>query len=132
MWIHMTVTKYQTTLRLLAVRDDALIRRVLSSDKANRAASRLDEKSYAFVRLGAMISIGASVQSLRPIVEAALRAGATPEEVVGTLVAVMPATGVPRVVAAAPAVGLSMGYDVMNALERLDETPAAHAPKEPR
>jgi alkylhydroperoxidase/carboxymuconolactone decarboxylase family protein YurZ len=128
----MTVTKYQTTLRLLAVRDDELVRRVLSSDKANRSASHLDEKAYAFVRLGAMISIGASVQSLRPIVEAAQRAGATPEEIVGTLVAVMPTTGVPRIVATAPAIGLSLGYDVFNALEQLDELPATHAPKEQR
>jgi alkylhydroperoxidase/carboxymuconolactone decarboxylase family protein YurZ len=127
----MTVTKYQTTLRLLAVRDDELIRRVLSSDKANRTASHLDEKTYAFVRLGALVSIGASVQSLRPIVEAAQRAGATPEEIVGTLVAVMPTTGVPRIVAAAPAIGLSIGYDVMSALEQLDEIPATQAPKEP-
>jgi alkylhydroperoxidase/carboxymuconolactone decarboxylase family protein YurZ len=125
----MSVTEYQTVLRRLAVRDDKLVRRALSSDKVNRSASRLDDKTYAFVRLSAMISIGASEQSLRPIVEAAQEAGASPEEVVGTLLAVMPVTGVPRVVAAAPAIGLAIGYDVFNALELPDPTPAAPARK---
>ncbi len=116
----MTVVEYQETLRDLAVRDDELVRRALSSTKANRRASHLDDKTYAFVRLSAMISVAASIQSMRPIVEAAQEAGATPEQIVGTLLAVMPATGVPRIVAAAPAVGLALGYDVFDAIEHLD------------
>ena len=116
----MTVVEYQETLRDLAVRDDELVRRALSSTKANRTASHLDDKTYAFVRLSAMISVAASIQSMRPIVEAAQEAGATPEQIVGTLLAVMPATGVPRIVAAAPAVGLALGYDVFDAIEHLD------------
>jgi 4-carboxymuconolactone decarboxylase len=127
-----TVTGYQRTLRRLAVRDDKLVSRALSSDKANRAASHLDDKTYAFVRLGAMISVGASVESMRPVVEAAQEAGASPEEIAGTLIAVMPATGVPRIVAAAPAIGLSLGYDVMSALERLEQKPAGRRQKEAR
>ena len=130
MLIHMTVTEYQTTLRLLAVRDDALIERSLSSEAANRAASCLDLRTYACVRLGAMISVGASVQSLRPAVEAAQRAGVTSEEIVGTLLAVMPTTGVPRIVAVAPAIGLSLGYDVFHALEEMSEIPTAHVREE--
>jgi alkylhydroperoxidase/carboxymuconolactone decarboxylase family protein YurZ len=114
----MTVTDYQTTLRLLAVRDNAFVERALASETANRVESALDERTYAFVRLAVMISVGASVQSLRPIVEAAEEAGATREQIVGTLVAAMPATGVPRIVAAAPTVGLSLDYDVFDALEQ--------------
>ena len=116
----MTVAEYQKTLRGLTVRDDELVRRALSSTKANRTASHLDDKTYAFVRLSAMISVAASIQSMRPTVEAAQEAGATPEQIVGTLLAVMPATGVPRIVAAAPAVGLALGYDVFDAIEHLD------------
>jgi alkylhydroperoxidase/carboxymuconolactone decarboxylase family protein YurZ len=121
----MTVTDYQTTLRLLAVRDNAFVERALASETANRAESGLDERTYAFVRLAVMISVGASVQSLRPIVEAAEEAGATREQIVGTLVAAMPATGVPRIVATAPAIGLSLDYDVFDALEQPDR---AHTP----
>jgi 4-carboxymuconolactone decarboxylase len=128
----MTVTEYQRTLRGLAVRDDKLMRRALRSEKANQSVSHLDDKTYAFVRLGAMIAVGASVQSMRPIVEAAQDAGATPEEIVGTLLAVMPVSGEARTVAAAPAIGLSIGYDVFNALESLDQAPAARRQKEAR
>ena len=47
-------------------------------------------------------------------------AGATADEIVGTLVAVVSLTGVPRAVAAAPKLGLALGYDVDAVLEGLD------------
>jgi alkylhydroperoxidase/carboxymuconolactone decarboxylase family protein YurZ len=51
--------------------------------------------------------------------EAALDAGATAEEVVGTLIAVAPASisGLPRVVSATPEVALAIGYDIDQAFE---------------
>ena len=52
--------------------------------------------------------------------ERALAAVATADEIVGTLVAVMSLTGVPRTVSAAPKLGLALGYDVEAALEALD------------
>jgi alkylhydroperoxidase/carboxymuconolactone decarboxylase family protein YurZ len=125
------MTEYHSTLRRLAVRDDKLITCALSSESGNRAASRLDPKTYAFVRLSAMIAVGASEYTLRPVVEAAQEAGATTEEIVGTLLAVMPVTGVPRAVAAAPAIGLAIGYDVLDALELPDEADVPTR-KEPR
>ena len=53
-------------------------------------------------------------------VEAGLKAGATYDEMVGTLIAVMPIVGVPRVVSAAPNLALALGYDVAEALELVD------------
>ncbi len=53
-------------------------------------------------------------------VETAVRHGATVDEIVGTLIAVLPAVGTGRVVAAAPNLGLALGYDVNQALEHLD------------
>ncbi|HET8812316.1 MAG TPA: hypothetical protein VFM67_06955, partial [Gaiella sp.] len=52
--------------------------------------------------------------------EAALEVGVTREELVGALVAVLPIVGVPRVVSAAPNLGLALGYDVGDALEALE------------
>ncbi len=92
----------------------------MASETANIAQSRLDPKTHALVRMGAMIALGAAEPSYRQTADAARVAGASTEEVVGTLVAVMTATGVPRVVAAAPAVGLAIGYDVHAALEQLE------------
>jgi 4-carboxymuconolactone decarboxylase len=50
-------------------------------------------------------------------VEAALSAGASYEEIVGVLIAVLPLVGIARVVSAAPNLGLAVGYDVAEALE---------------
>jgi 4-carboxymuconolactone decarboxylase len=56
-------------------------------------------------------------------VDAALTAGATADEVTGTLVAVAPITGLARVVAAAPEVAHALGYDLDQAFEGLDRDP---------
>ena len=53
-------------------------------------------------------------------VEAAVSAGVTYDEIVGTLIAVMPIVGVARVVSAAPNLGLALGYDVAEALELVE------------
>ena len=45
-------------------------------------------------------------------VEAGLEAGASYDEIVGTLIAVIPIVGVARVVSAAPNLALALGYDV--------------------
>jgi hypothetical protein len=50
----------------------------------------------------------------------ALAAGATADEIVGTLVAVMSLTGVPLAVSADAKLGLALGYDVEAAIEGID------------
>jgi alkylhydroperoxidase/carboxymuconolactone decarboxylase family protein YurZ len=111
---------YRMTLRDLTIRADAFIDGVLSSENVNMSSSKLEPRTHALVRLAALVAMGAAEPSYRQVVEAARDAGASAEEVVGTLVAVITATGVPRVVAAAPAVGLALGYDVQAALESPD------------
>jgi 4-carboxymuconolactone decarboxylase len=115
-----SVPDYRRTLRQLTIRDDAFVERVMSSEATNLARSGLDAKTHAMVRLAALVAMGAAEPSYRQVVHAALEAGATVDEVVGTLVAVMPLTGAPRAVAAAPAVGLGLGYDVQDALEGIE------------
>ena len=58
-------------------------------------------------------------------VESALTYGATSEEIVGTLIAVLPAIGSGCVVSAAPKLSLALGYDVSDGLEefRIDPEP---------
>ena len=108
---------FQCMLRRLTIRDDRFIATVLTSDEANAAASCLDGKAHALVRLGALIAVDAAPQSYTACVEAARLAGATDEEIAGTLVATMSVVGLPRVVSAAPKLGLALGYDVDAALE---------------
>lgn len=111
---------YRECLRKLAVRDEALVEAILANEPTNRQGSCLDAKTHALVRLTTTVAVDAGQSSYQHAVERALAAGATADEIVGTLVAVMSLTGVPRTVSAAPKLGLALGYDVEAALEALD------------
>ena len=56
-------------------------------------------------------------------VQWALAAGATADEIVGTLMAVAPITGVARVLAAAPEFAMALDYDLDAAFEGWNEDP---------
>jgi 4-carboxymuconolactone decarboxylase len=111
------VQDHEDMLRKLAIRDDTFVESILARERENVSASGLDAKSHALVRVGALIAMDAAPPSYMDSIESGLAAGATKGEIVGTLVAVMPAIGVARVVSAAPKLGLALGYDVADALE---------------
>jgi 4-carboxymuconolactone decarboxylase len=110
---------YKDRLRRLALGDEALVAAILTNE-ASRDESGLDAKSHALVRLSTTVAVDAGQSSYQHAVERALAAGVTTDEIVGTLVAVVTLTGVPRAVAAAPKLGLALGYDVDSALQGLD------------
>jgi hypothetical protein len=63
---------------------------------------------------------GASFACFQDHGDDALAAGATVDEVVAVLIAVVPTVGLVKVVSAAPALGRAVGYDTDAALERFD------------
>ena len=94
-----------------------------SSSRARRAASRSPPsrcKARSLVRIAALAAIDATTPSYLEAVESAREGGASDDEIVGVLIAIIPAVGVPRVVSAAPKLALAIGYDVGAALERYD------------
>ena len=107
---------FEETLRKLSVRDDAFIHSLLAED-TNARTSQPDGKTRALVRVAALIAVDAATPSYVEAIGAAADAGATNEEIVGCLIAVLPTVGVARVVSAAPKVGLALDYDVDAALE---------------
>ena len=109
--------KHEITLCKIAIADDRYVEEVLSNDRANLTASTLDAKAHALVRLGALIAIDAEAPAYMWTLEAARRAGASDDELVGCLLAALPMLGVARIVSAAPKLGLAMGFDVASALE---------------
>ncbi len=111
---------YQVTLRKLALRDERYIDGLLQTDRANPTMAGIDDRTHALIRIGALIALNAAPPAYMDSVNAALRAGASHEEIVGTLIAVLPTVGVARVVTAAPNLGLAMGYDVSEALELVE------------
>ena len=114
---------HEEILRRLALHDEQCVQSMLGIRISDDQAAGLDPKDHALVRLAALIALGASCVSYGWAVDAALAAGATADEIVGTLMAVAPITGLARVVAAAPAIARSIGYDIDRAFEALDSHP---------
>ena len=112
--------EYKTTLRRLALSEDRFIDALLREERTNLTAAEIDPRAHALLRIAALIAVDASPPCYMGAVEAGLDAGASYEEIVGTLVAVLPIVGVSRVVSAAPKLGLALGYDVSAALELVD------------
>ena len=112
--------EYKLTLRRLALRDDRFIDAVLGEECAHAKLAGIDPRSHALLRIAALIAVDAAPPSYMNAVEAGLDAGATYDEIVGTLMAVMPIVGVARVVSAAPNLALALGYDVSEAFELVD------------
>ncbi len=113
---------HQRTLAKLAIADDAYYDTLLSRESTNVAESHLDGKTHALVRLGALVATDASSAAYMGTVETARRLGAPDDEIVGCLIAALPALGVARIVSAAPKLALAVGYDVTSAFEGRGET----------
>lgn len=111
------VLTHETKLVKLAIADDLYVETVLSGEGSNVSESQLDGKTHALVRLGALVAIGATSPGYMRSVESARRYGATDDEIVGCLIAALPAVGIASVVSAAPKLALALGYDVTAALE---------------
>jgi alkylhydroperoxidase/carboxymuconolactone decarboxylase family protein YurZ len=74
-----------------------------------KAKSGLDARSYALVKLAALIALDAPPASYVWQVGNALAEGATPEDLVGVLIAIAPQVGGPKLVAAAPELMVALG-----------------------
>jgi 4-carboxymuconolactone decarboxylase len=102
-------------LRRLALNDERAVTRATSSGPPVPGGPALDAKTLALVRLGALLSVGATTASCRVVVDSARAEGASDEEIVGVLIAVGPVVGEARVVAAAPRLALAIDYEIEDA-----------------
>jgi alkylhydroperoxidase/carboxymuconolactone decarboxylase family protein YurZ len=120
-WVEgMIIATDDERLRRLVLHDEGCIQSMLGIRLSTNEAPALDPKTQALVRLGGLVALGAAPVSYHWAAEAALDAGATAEEVVGTLVAVAPISGLARVVSATPEVALAIGHDINQAFEELN------------
>jgi 4-carboxymuconolactone decarboxylase len=102
-------TETADTLRGLSAGDPSVVGGLFVPLSENLEDSGLDARSHGLVRIAALIAIDAPAASFADQVKAALAAGATPEDILGVLVAVGPEVGIPKVIAAAPALMLALG-----------------------
>ena len=117
------MSEREDTLRHLALHDERVITSILAMGMDTWNASCIDARTHALVRLGALIALDAPVVSYQSCIALALAAGATADDIVDTLIAVAPIAGEVRVVAAAPALALAIGYDIDAALEAYNGSP---------
>jgi 4-carboxymuconolactone decarboxylase len=110
------IATHEEGLRRLVLHDERCIQSMLGIHLRDNAPG-LDPKTQALVRLGGLVAMGAAPLSYHWAAEAALNAGATPDDIVGTLVAVAPISGLARVISATSEVALAIGYDLDQAFE---------------
>jgi 4-carboxymuconolactone decarboxylase len=77
-----------------------------------RADSTLDAKTFALVKIAALVALDAAPASYLWQVREALQAGASAREILGVLTAIVPQTGMTRVVAAAPEIMIALGLEL--------------------
>ena len=113
------MSDYERRLRSLALNDEGALASLLGARLEPDELSGLAAKTQALVRLGAVVALGASPVTYQWATQAALAAGASDEEIVGTLITVMPVSGLTRAVLAAPELAIALGYDIDEALDRV-------------
>lgn len=101
-------SNYTDRLRRLALNAPDLI----EDDVGLLESGVVDLKSLAIARVAALVAIGGAEPSFDELVDAAMSAGATADEIVDVLISLRPIVGLPRVVEAAPKLALALGYDI--------------------
>ncbi len=112
-----TFASCEDLLRRLSAGDEDAIRTVLALKPELREVSgeieaQLMLRIRVLVRIAALVAVDASTATLRWAVEQACCTGADSDDIVAVLVAVGSDIGLARLVAAAPRLGLAMGYDI--------------------
>jgi 4-carboxymuconolactone decarboxylase len=100
------------TLSGLALGDPEVLLEGLEMRAEMQENSGLDPRSFALVKIAALIALDAPPASYLWQVANALDAGATPEDLIGVLRAIAPQVGGPRVVAAAPELMVALGLSL--------------------
>src|SRR5215467_175341 len=112
--------RFQEILRTLAIIDEGFV-----EDQAGLElglpAFRLDTKTAALARVGALAAIGSPGVCLEWSTTWALAAGASEDEITDVLLAIAPVAGLGRVTGAVPDVAAALGYDVQAALVDPDD-----------
>lgn len=81
------------------------------------AADRLDDRLCILVGFGAALALGRPHGAIRALSDHARDAGATLDQVLGTMLVVAPTIGTASVVSNAPVLADALGYDIEAALE---------------
>ena len=99
----------RASLAELALGNPELLGNALGLRAEWQQESGLDARSFALVKIAALIALDAPPASYLWQVGNALDSGATPEDLIGVLKAIAPQVGLPKIVAAAPELMVALG-----------------------
>jgi len=115
------MVRFQETLRRLAMIDEGFVEYEAGLRLDGTGISALDPRTTALLRVGVSVALGSPGASLEWSAARALAAGASKDQIADVLLAIAPVAGLDRVAAAAPYLGIALGYDIAAALEELDD-----------
>ncbi len=93
----------------LALGDPELLAEGLELRANWKDRSGLNSRTYALVKIAALVALDAPPASYLWQVGNAINEGVSPSEILGVLIAIAPQVGGPRIVAAAPELMLALG-----------------------
>ena len=100
------------TLSKLSAGDIDMLAEALEFREEWRQKSGLDPRSYALVKIAALITLDAAPASFVWQVQMARAAGVSDAEITGVLIALVGTIGMARTVAAAPELALALGLEI--------------------
>ena len=104
-------------LSALSTGDASALATMIGIREEYQAGTGLDSRTFALVKIAALIAIESPPASYAWQIANALEEGATPEDILGVLRAVAPQVGGPRVVSAAPEIMLALGLALPEGVE---------------
>jgi alkylhydroperoxidase/carboxymuconolactone decarboxylase family protein YurZ len=102
----------QEALTGIATGDVSVLETAIGLREAHLESTGLDARTFALVKIAALIALEAPPASYEWQIANALEEGATPEDIVGVLRAVALQVGGPRVISAAPIIMVALGLTV--------------------
>jgi 4-carboxymuconolactone decarboxylase len=100
------------TLSAVATGDMEVLEKAIGLRELNLEGSGLDPRTFALVKIAALVALDAPPASYAWQIGNALAEGVTADEVLGVLRAIAPQVGGPKVIAAAPEIMLALGLDL--------------------
>ena len=108
------------TLRRLSLNNTGLVHEALKLTGAECPSPTLDAKARGLAVVASIVALDGPTSCYQQAVDTALAAGATEDEVIGTLITVAPVVGSTRLVSAAPRLALALGHDLDYELQSWD------------
>ena len=102
----------QDALASIVLGDPSVLEDALELREMAQERSGLDPRTFALVKIAALVALDAPPASYLWQVPNALASGATPGDILGVLRAVAPQVGGPRVVGAVPEIMLALGLSL--------------------